>query len=304
VASSPHVILFPSFPQHPTNERRIFTDLQLIERFAIWLQACGHSQSTVNAYTRTVRKLVAGLNGRSLTTLRPSEIRAFLAHRLEQGACRSTVNGALFNLRSFYRFLRLGGLVCNDPTREVRTGKAPRRLPVILSVAQVGQLIRATETNRNRTRDIRDAAIVELFYATGCRRNELTNLRVEDVDFNRQTITVRRGKGGKDRVVFFGDPAATALKQHLGNRQRGRIFDVSSQILWRVIRRASLRANLPSVHPHTLRHTFATHLLESGADLRAIQELLGHASLGTTQNYTHLQTASLRKTLERCHPRG
>ena len=285
-------------------ERRIFTNFQLIERFAIWLQACGHAQSTVHGYTRTVRKLVAGLNGRSLTAVTPSEIRAFLARQLEQGACRFTVNGALFNLRSFYRFVRLGGLVCNDPTREIRTGKTPRRLPVILSVAQVGQLICATKTNRNRKRDARDGAIAELLYATGCRRNELTNLRVEDVDFNSQTIMVRRGKGGKDRIVFFGDPAAAALKQHLGTRQRGRIFNLSSQILWRVIRRASLRANLPPVHPHTLRHSFATHLLESGADLRAIQELLGHSSLGTTQNYTHLQTASLRKTLERCHPRG
>jgi integrase/recombinase XerD len=277
--------------------RRIFSTAQLIARFSVWMEACGNAPSTISHYARTVRNFGAFLDGCSVTSAKAEHIRGFLASMLDRGIGRTTMQGALFSLRTFYSFLQLGGFVRINPARQVAAGKAPKRLPRVLSVSEVEKLLIAVESKRDR-------AIIELFYATGCRRNELRELCVEDVDFTAQSILVRRGKGDRDRRVLFGGAAARAVKAHLGKQRRGSIFGVSSATLWNVIRRAAKRANLEDVHPHTIRHSFATHLLESGADLRAIQELLGHSSVGTTQHYTHLQIASLRKTLERCHPRG
>ncbi len=192
-----------------------------------------------------------------------------------------------------------GGLTRDNPARQVDAGKIPQRLPRILSVEEVGQLITAAAAHSPR-----DRTIIELFYATGCRAGELQKLRVEDIHFGAKSILIRRGKGDRDRRVFFGDKAAEALKSYLGNSRYGSLFGVSTHALLKAVRRAADRAGLPGVHPHTLRHSFATHLLESCNDLRVIQELLGHSSVGTTQKYTHLQTAALRRTHGCCHPRG
>ncbi len=278
--------------------RRIFSNAQLVEKFSVWLQGgCHRVPSTITGNARAVRAFATHLDGRSLLSATRSDVQGFLAAQLDRGISRVTMHHMLFALRAFYDFLLLGVLLRSNPARLVSVGKVPKRLPRVLSVEQVEQLIGAVESNRDR-------AILELFYATGCRRNELGDLRVEDINFNARSILVRRGKGDKDRRVLFGGKAAEALKTYLRDRRRGPVFGVCPATLWKVVRRAAKRANLEGVHPHTLRHSFATHLLEDGADLRAIQELLGHSSVGTTQHYTHLQTASLRNTLERFHPRG
>lgn len=278
--------------------RRIFSNAQLVEKFSVWLQGgCHRAPSTVAGNARAVRGFADYLDGRSLASAARSDVQGFLAAQLDRGISRATMHLMLFALRAFFDLLQLCGLVRLNPARLVSVGKVPKRLPRVLSVEQVEQLIGAVESSRDR-------AILELLYATGCRRNELRDLRVEDVDFSAESIRVRRGKGDKDRRVFFGKPAAEALKACIGDRRRGPVFGVCSGTLWKAVRRAARLANLSGVHPHTLRHSFATHLLEDGADLRAIQELLGHSSVGTTQHYTHLQTAALRSTLERFHPRG
>ena len=278
--------------------RRIFSNAQLVEKFSVWLRAgCHRAPSTVASCTRTVRAFAIYLDERPLASGTRSDVQRFLAAQLNRGINRVTMRTMLFALRAFFDFLQLVDLVRVNPARQVSVGKLPERLPRVLSPEQVEQLIGAVESNRDR-------AILELFYATGCRRNELRDLRVEDINFNARSILVRRGKGDKDRRVLFGGKAAEALKTYLRARQRGPVFGVCPATLWKVVRRAARRANLEGVHPHTLRHSFATHLLERGADLRVIQELLGHSSVGTTQHYTHLQTASLRNTLERFHPRG
>jgi integrase/recombinase XerD len=278
--------------------RRIFANEQIVEKFAVWLQGgCYRVPSTIAGYTRVVRRFADYLDGRSLTSAVRGDVQGFLAAQLDRGISRATLQHSLCALRVFFDLLHLIRLVRVNPARLVSAGKRPQRLPRFLTPEQVEQLLAAAKTERDR-------AVLELFYATGCRRNELRDLRVEDVNFDAENIRVRRGKGDKDRRVFFGRSAAGALKVHLGDRRHGQIFEVSTSTLENIVRRAARRANLYGVHPHTLRHSFATHLLESGADLRAIQELLGHSSVGTTQHYTHLQTASLRSTHERCHPRG
>ena len=277
--------------------KRVFSNAQLIERFDKWLLVCGFSPNTRTGYVRTVRNFATHLDERFLIFATAVDIRGFLAARLSCGISRVTIQHTVWNLRSFFDFLHLGGLVQRNPARDVSSGKAPRRLPRVLSVEDVERLIAAARSHRDR-------AVIELLYATGCRVSELRTLRVEDVDLVAQSILVRRGKGGKDRLVLYGRKAAAALETHSGGRRSGPIFKLSRAALWSIVRRVAQGAGLEGVHPHTLRHSFATHLLERGADLRCIQELLGHTSLSTTQKYTHLQIESLRRTLEHFHPRG
>jgi len=278
--------------------RPVFSNAQLAERFAVWTAfGCHRADSTVNAKSRTVRKFSAYLQDRPLRSAGVAEVRGFLGLILGSGKSRLTMQHALFDLRTFYDFLVSGGMVRVNPARLVSPGKAPSRLPLVLNEQEVEKLIDAAGTPRDR-------AVIELLYATGCRRTEMSRLRVEDVCFAAESITVRRGKGDKDRVVLFGSKAGAALDAWLGDRRRGSLFGVSGTTLCKIVRRAAKRAGLAGVHCHTLRHSFATHLLERGADLRTIQELLGHTSLGTTQRYTHLQTAALCETIRRFHPRG
>jgi integrase/recombinase XerD len=276
--------------------KRVFSNSQLIERFDKWLLICGFSVNTRSSYVRSVREFAVHLDERFLIFATAVDIRGFLAAKLDRGLSRVTINHAIWNLRSFFDFLHLGGLIQRNPARGVSAGKAPKRLPRVLSVEEVERLIAAARTDRDR-------AVLELFYATGCRISELRSLRIEDVDLAAQSILVRRGKGDKDRRVLYGRKAAEALDAHLGSRRLGSIFNVSTPALWRVVHLAARRAGLDGVHPHALRRSFATHMLEHGADLRCIQELLGHASLSETQKYTHLQISSLLRTHERCHPR-
>lgn len=276
--------------------KRIFSNGQLIEQFDKWLLECNFSVHTRSSYVRTVRDFAKHLDDRFLIFATNKDIREFLAARLDCGLARVTVQHTVWNLRSFFDFMHLGGLILRNPARGVSSSKAPQRLPRFLTEQEVELLIEAARSHR-------DLAVIELFYATGCRVSELRSLCVQDVDLIAQSILVRRGKGNKDRRVLYGRRAAEALEAYLRGRRSGPIFPLSRTGLWLIVRRCAQRAGIDGVHPHTLRHSFATHLLEHGADLRCIQELLGHASLSTTQKYTHLQTSILRRVHERCHPR-
>ena len=277
--------------------RRIHSDDQLVEKFSVWLLGGRHlAASTIATYSRTARQFRTHMIGRSLASTSRSDIQEFLAVRLGRGVSRVNLQHMVFNLRVFFDFLNVAGLVRANPARQVSPSKVPRRLPRVLNVTEVAKLIKSAKTPRDR-------ALLELLYATGCRRSEIRGLRIEDIDLSTQTILVRRGKGAKDRRVFFGRKALRAITSYIGERRRGPVFGVSSTTLGKIVAQAAKRAALAGVHPHTLRHAFASHLLESGADLRMIQELLGHSSILSTQRYTHLQITSLRSTLERCLPR-
>jgi integrase/recombinase XerC len=237
-------------------------------------------------------------------------IRAYLAHLHRRGLDPVTVTRHLSTLRSWFRFLVRRGVVERNVAREVRSPRRPRKLIAFLPVDEAIPLVAARGVaGPARARDV---AILELLYASGLRVSELTGLDVDDVDHEAMTVRVL-GKGGKERVVPFGRPAARALDAYLGGRAsaRGPLFvngrggRLSVRSVHTLVKRGARAAGIDRrVSPHTLRHTFATHLLDGGADLRVVQELLGHSRLTTTQRYTHVSSAHLVRAYDAAHPRA
>jgi site-specific recombinase XerD len=257
-------------------------------------------------------------------------VRAYLATLADRGLAATSVGGKLSAARSFYRYAVREGWLDADPLTAVRTPRRPRRLPGVLDAPQAARLVEAPSRSERRRRrrpprDIdqaiaqRDSALLELLYATGIRISEAAGAELGQLDVGRQRLRVL-GKGNKERDVVFGRPAAEALTVYLG---RGRpvlegtaprnsaVFlnasggSLSTRGARLVVDRWVEACGLPKgTSPHTLRHSFATHLLEGGADLRSVQELLGHANLATTQIYTHLSDAALRDAYRSAHPRS
>ena len=248
-------------------------------------------------------------------------VRSFLAAMTREGLAKTSQGRALAAVRSLFRFACREGTLAANPAQGVRTPKVPKTLPRHLRPGEVENLVEAPSAAGDQPLALRDRAVLELLYAAGLRVSELVGLDWRDVDLSGRVLRVT-GKGRKERMVPFGRPAADALRTWLGeweavrarggfdgdedpvflNRLGGRITDRSiRRILDRWVESAAVAKG---VHPHTLRHTFATHLLENGADLRAIQELLGHASLSTTQKYTHLEVERLIAVYRDSHPRA
>jgi len=271
------------------------------------------SAHTVRSYRADLRDCVAFLERRRLGVLPDADarvIRGYLADLHERGLARSSIARRLATLRSFFRFLVRRGLARANPAREVRTPSLPGRLPGHLPIDQSEALFRQQFGDDEASR--RDRAILEVLYASGVRVAELAGLDVEDVDLREGGVRVL-GKGRKERVVPLGAKAVEALRAYLGTREGGRgpLFRnsrggrLTARSLHRVVRARARAAGLAGrVTPHTLRHTFATHLLDAGADLRLIQELLGHARLTTTQRYTHVSADRLAKVYDAAHPRA
>ncbi|KRM88074.1 tyrosine recombinase XerC [Lacticaseibacillus thailandensis] len=243
-------------------------------------------------------------------------VAAFMTDMNDHHYSRATTARKLSSLRSFYRYLMRVGQADHDPFAMVETKKEHRRLPQFFYEPEIAQLFKAVEGDDPA--DIRDRALLEVLYDTGMRVSEVANLTVEQVDLQMHAILVH-GKGNKDRYVLFGDQAATAIKCYVDtvradlmavsglwtNRmflnQHGRPITPRGieYVLDRVVERTSLTTK---IHPHMLRHSFATHMLNHGADLRTVQELLGHSSLSTTQIYTHVTTAHLVKDYQKYFP--
>jgi integrase/recombinase XerC len=243
-------------------------------------------------------------------------MRSYLAYLRAEGISKTSMGRHLSALRTFFSFLKREGRMVLNPAKAVGTPRRERTLPETLSVNEAAAVVEAK--GREGVLGARDRALLELLYATGLRVSELVGLRVEDVDLSaRQVRTV--GKGRKERVVPFGQPAAAALRTWLKERRdlgpsaaaaeflflnarAGRLTDRSVR---RVLDRAMTAAAVPRhASPHALRHSFATHLLAAGADLRSIQELLGHSSLSTTQRYTHLDVERLLEVYRKSHPKA
>ncbi len=247
----------------------------------------------------------------------PAAVRAFLAAMTRDGLARSSQGRSLSAVRSMFRFACLSGRVGANPAAGVRTPKKDQTLPRHLRPGEVERILEAPDADQPLER--RDRALLELLYATGLRVGELVSLNWRDLDLGSRVLRVV-GKGGKERMVPFGKPAAEALSAWLADweelvdeseagedpvflgRRGRRLGDRSVR---RIIDRHTAAAGIPAgVHPHTLRHTFATHMLEEGADLRTIQELLGHSSLATTQRYTHVEIERLLRIYRESHPRA
>lgn len=256
--------------------------------------------------------------------------RAYLRFLGRRGLGRSALRVRFSALRTFYHFLIRRGLVAQMPVRDLALPRGPRRLPMFLTVAQTGALLAAplqelaarraageTVSAEEEAEYWRDAALLETIYSCGLRISEACALRVEDVNFGEQLVRVR-GKGRKERLVPIGAPALEALRaywQHLATPpgpgeavfpgRAGAATAVQPRTIQLRLKRYLAASRLdPAITPHKLRHSFATHLIEAGADLRSVQELLGHARLSTTQVYTHLTTERLKQVYNQAHPRA
>ncbi len=280
----------------------------------------GVSPHTVKSYRSDLLQL-AEFAARELDTVDPRAIdnlalRAFLAELHRKGDARATIARKLSATRAFYRYLVREGVVTSNPAQHVSTPRLDQKLPTRLEEAEVSRLLEAPDVETPLGR--RDQALLELLYASGVRVGELVQLDRADCDFAQRLLRVL-GKGSKERIVPFGEAAADALDAYLVDRRElvrrgagtdalflnargGRLTARSvRRLLQRYLREAALRSQ---VSPHSLRHAFATHLLERGADLRSIQELLGHASLATTQKYTHVSMNKLLEVYEKAHPKA
>jgi integrase/recombinase XerC len=239
-------------------------------------------------------------------------VRAYLAHLARRKLSRSSIARHLSTMRSFFKYLMREAVVDANPARTVATPKREKHLPSVMQPSDVALLIEQPDTSTPL--GLRDRAFLELLYGSGLRIAELVGIDIDDVELRARLVKVR-GKGAKERIVPFGSKAEEALRAWLAAREappeeaamfvnyRGqRITQRSVRRLFDgYVRKAALRAG---ISPHTMRHSFATHLLNAGADLRAIQELLGHASLSTTQKYTHLNDWELMKVYRKAHPRA
>ena len=278
------------------------------------------SINTVGAYRNDLESFTTFLcndyltMARDLIDLRRVDhltIRAYLAHLARRKLRRSSIARHLSALRTFFKYLMREELVEANPARGVATPKREKHLPSVLQTSDVAVLLEAP--NLSTPLGVRDRAWLELLYASGLRISELVGIDIDDLQVRARLVKVR-GKGAKERIVPFGTKAQEAIRAYLQVRnapERDSLFVNyrGERITTRSVRRlfngyvrdASLRAG---VSPHTLRHSFATHLLNAGADLRAIQELLGHASLSTTQKYTHLNDWQLIEVYKKAHPRA
>jgi integrase/recombinase XerC len=275
------------------------------------------SAHTVTAYRRDVSRLSNFLAGTALgrwDEVSTAQIRAHMAARYRAGASGRTLARELSSIRAFFRHLQSERLCSNNPAQTVSAPRSPKKLPRTLDTDATAALM---NTDDKGPLAVRDTAMLELFYSSGLRLAELVALELRDVDFDDAVVLVRHGKGDKSRRVPVGRKAREALSAWLAVRrtmtgsaeqrifvgQRGRALSARSVQL-RVARRAQRNGGGVHLHPHMLRHSFASHLLESSGDLRAVQELLGHADIATTQVYTHLDFQHLAQVYDRAHPRA
>jgi integrase/recombinase XerD len=283
---------------------------------ALWLEE-GLSTNTRAAYARDLRALAAFLatQGRGLDAARESDLLAYAAAR-HAGSKASSANRRLASFKRYYRWALREGRLQADPTLRLANARQPLRVPKTLSEAQVEALLAAPQGEGAVA--LRDRAMLELLYATGLRVSELVGL--PSVGLNLRDGLVRvRGKGDKERLVPLGEVACEALRRYLDGPRAELLAGKTSQLLfvssrglpmrrevfWRLVKRYAGLAGVTSpLSPHTLRHAFATHLLNHGADLRSVQLLLGHADLSTTQIYTHVARERLRSLVQQHHPRA
>ena len=286
------------------------------EFFAALQTERGASPHTLDAYRRDLAGFTAYLKrqGRTVATARVEEMTGYLADLRRRGLGARSAARHLSAVRAFYLFLVASGQIRRDPTEHLEAPRPPRRLPRTLSVEDAAALVESPDLSAPE--GLRDRAMLELLYASGLRASECLTLRLEDLNVTAGYVTAT-GKGSRQRLVPVGAQAlrwvqryaSTSRPAFLRRSDPGTLFlnrygrPLSRQSLWSVIKRAAKRSRLRSaVSPHTLRHSFASHLLERGADLRSVQAMLGHADIATTQIYTHVAEGRLKTLVETKHP--
>jgi integrase/recombinase XerD len=279
----------------------------------------GLSTNTLDSYKRDLKQYLAYLKNAGNPNVEETTRQDIVSHLKalrEQGKANSTISRSMASIRAFYQFLIKDQIIKNDPSAHLETPKIERRLPKVLSIAEVEALLGAPQTSTPFGQ--RDGAMLELLYATGIRVSELISLTIEDVHLQMGFVKCM-GKGSKERIIPLGKVAIDSLETYI---QAGRVRlstskrinalflnhhgnPISRQGFWKIIKKHSKDAGIKKeITPHTLRHSFATHLLENGADLRSVQEMLGHADISTTQIYTHVTKTRLKDVYSKAHPRA
>lgn len=292
-----------------------------MNNFLAFIKIKNYSEHTLINYRIDLEQFVEFMQKRRLTDWKQvgiSEIRAYLAYLTSLGLARASILRKIASLRSFFKYLTLQGVVENNPFIIFRAPKRQKKLPQFLYAREIDKLLSFED---NSAKGLRDRAILEVLYGTGMRVSELTGLNLEDLDLDRGIIRVY-GKGAKERITFLGRKGSQALQDYLlrgrpsyleqrrGPAERAVFLNKNgTRLSPRSIRRlldvyVQKTALEKKISPHTLRHSFATHLLEGGADLRTVQELLGHVSISTTQIYTHLDRDRIKKAYNHAHPRA
>lgn len=275
------------------------------------------SPHTLSNYRRDIEQLARFCRDKAILHWRDvqqSHIRSHIAQRHRQGIGSKSLQRELSAIRSFYRFQLKKGWIDNNPAQHVQAPKQARKLPKALDVDQMAGFL---DAGAGSVLELRDLAMFELFYSSGLRLGELAALNLGDLDLPDRVLVVREGKGGKSRVLPVGSQAVKTIRQWLPHRQTMALKDVPAlfvsargtrlsprSIQLRLVRWCRQKGITTRIHPHMLRHSFASHLLESSQDLRAVQELLGHSSISTTQIYTHLDFQHLAEIYDKAHPRA
>jgi integrase/recombinase XerD len=279
---------------------------------------CHLADNSIAAYRRDLAHFHEWLSGRAAAKLTVRELSDYMAWLQAKKLAPPSIARHAVSLKLFYRYLQLEGVVRDNPAELLGTQKTWQRVPEVLSAALVEKLLSAPQPYDAFWR--RDRALLELLYATGCRASEVSNLKLPDLHLD-QRYCLAHGKGAKDRLTPLGDAAINAIRDYLANERpelaHGRAANppwvllsrsgkrLRREAIWVLVKRYARRAGAhPDVSPHTLRHSFATHLLAGGADLRQVQELLGHASIATTQIYTHVDRTRLKRVHKQFHPRA
>jgi len=279
---------------------------------------CHLAANTIAAYGRDMQKFVDWVGKRRLADLSISDLSDFVGSLHETGLAPASVARNVVAIRTFFKYLQLEGVVRDNPAELIATQKMWQRIPGVLSPREIEAFLSAPK--KSDTYYVRDVAMLEVLYATGCRASEVCSLRVRDLSLKERHLKCD-GKGGKQRMVPIGISAINAINRY-ADQLRGRLAAKSphppEQLflsrsgraldriqLWRLVKMYARRAGITkNISPHSLRHSFATHLLAGGADLRLVQEMLGHASIQTTQIYTHVEHSRLKKIHQQFHPRA
>ena len=290
------------------------TSRDLTREFLSYIQVeKGLSSNTLQSYKRDIARLQvwAEKKGKPVEELERNDLREWIASMSREGLAPSSVSRAVSAARGFFSFLMLDGHVKRQPAEDLHTPQRNSNLPKFLTEEEMERLLFAPDIKTDV--GVRDRAMIELMYAAGLRVSELCGLRVSDVDLDGAIVTCY-GKGSKQRRIPIGKSAVHWLQRYIAVRERlgsdkpilflNRGRALSRQLAWAIIKTHAAKAQVPDISPHTLRHSFGTHLIQHGADSRSVQAMLGHADISTTEIYTHITDLHMRKAYDRFHPRA
>lgn len=276
------------------------------------------SENTVLSYNRDLTKFIRYLRTNKITSLdkvEEKDLEKYIKELNDNGFKSATVSRNIASLKAFFHYLNNEGVLSNDPTKSLKSPKIEKKIPEILTTDEVFALLE--QPSGDSPKEIRDKAMLELLYATGIRVSELINLETSDVNLKTSSILCR--DGSKSRTIPYGKKAKDALTRYLEGAREAIVDNKESTILfancsgqkmsrqgfWKLIKHYAKKAGIESdITPHTLRHSFAAHLVENGADLRSVQEMLGHSDISTTQIYANMSHSHIREVYNRTHPRG